>query len=79
MNCRWVDRCKTYHAVERQHGVTHLNMNPDLEPKDPLIHVSVNGLDTGEAAIEWDVRACGSFFEDYGRWLSLCPGQELPR
>ena len=29
VDCLWVDRCKTYHAVEKQHCVEHLNLNPD--------------------------------------------------
>ncbi len=78
VNCHWVDRCKTYHAVERQHGVKHLNSNPDITPEDPRIHISVVDLTCGEAGMEWDVRACKSFIEDHGRWLRLCPGQELP-
>ena len=65
----------TYHAVERQHRVTHLTATPDIEPVDPLIHISV--LDEGDG-IEWDVRACKSFFKDQGRWLRLCPGKEIP-
>tara|TARA_Y100001968_G_C19331266_1_gene704439 strand:+ start:977 stop:1228 length:252 start_codon:yes stop_codon:yes gene_type:complete len=79
INCRWVDRCQAYHAVERQHGVDHLNQTPDLKPSDPRIHISVMDLPNGDAGIEWDVRACSSFVEDQGRWLRLCPGEQLPR
>ena len=25
VDCRWVDRCSTYHAVETQHGVRQLS------------------------------------------------------
>ena len=59
--------------------MVHLNMKPDWNPKDPVIYIGVTGLEAGAAGVEWDVRACGSFLEDYGRWLSLCPGQELPK
>ncbi|MFO0104398.1 MAG: Ycf34 family protein, partial [Cyanobium sp.] len=31
VNCRWVDRCQAYHAVERQHGVAHLSSSPDFQ------------------------------------------------
>ena len=78
VNCRWVDRCKTYHAVEEQHGVNHLTPNPDFQGKDPRIHISVTDLNEGEYGIEWDVRACGSFKEDNGRWMRLRPGEEIP-
>ncbi len=78
VNCRWVDRCKAYHAVERQHGAEHLNVFPDLEPKDPKIHISVMDLPEGGSGVEWDVRACDSFLEDHGRWLRLRPNEELP-
>ena len=80
VNCHWVDRCKTYHSVERQHGVAHLNTNPDFQGKDPRIHINVKNLDPkeGVSGIEWDVRGCGSFIEDHGRWLRLRPGEKLP-
>ncbi len=78
VDCRWVDRCQAYHSVERQHGVAHLNENPDLKPKNPRIHISVLETKDGGSEVEWDVRACASFIEDHGRWLRLCPGQELP-
>ncbi len=78
VNCHWVDRCKAYHTVERQHGAPHLNASPDIEPNDPRIHISVMDLANGESGIEWDVRQCNSFLEDHGRWLRLRPGEELP-
>ena len=78
VNCQWVDRCKTYHVVEEQHGVSHLTPNPDFQGKEPRIHVSVMDLNQGEYGIEWDVRACGSFLEDHGRWMRLRPGEEIP-
>ncbi|MCP4973136.1 MAG: hypothetical protein GY914_05600, partial [Prochlorococcus sp.] len=43
------------------------------------IHISLMDLQAGEAGVEWDVRACGSFLADLGRWQRLSPGQELPR
>jgi|TARA_B100000959_G_scaffold282006_1_gene347455 hypothetical protein len=79
VDCRWVDRCQAYHAVERQHGVAHLNAMPDLEPKNPSIHISVLDLPGGSTGVEWDVRSCGSFLVDHGRWQRFSPGKELPR
>ncbi len=79
VNCRWVDRCKAYNAVERQHGVKHLSLHPDFDPADPRIHISVIDLPGGESGVEWDVRSCGSYLEDLGRWERLCPGQEIPK
>ncbi len=64
--------------MEKQHGVAHLNPNPDLEPKDPRIHVSVLDLEEDGSGVEWDVRTCGSFLADHGRWLRLRPGEVLP-
>ena len=78
VNCRWVDRCETYHAVERQHGVEHLTDSPDLEPSSPLIHINVFEAAQGSAGVEWDVRSCSSFQEDYGRWQRLRPDREIP-
>ncbi len=78
VDCRWVDRCKAYHAVERQHHVAHLNETPDIEPIDPLIHIIIKDLPEGGAGIEWDVRACKSFLKEQGRWMKLRPDEEVP-
>tara|TARA_Y100001968_G_scaffold333789_1_gene399498 strand:+ start:1227 stop:1478 length:252 start_codon:yes stop_codon:yes gene_type:complete len=78
VNCKWVDRCKTYHAIERQHGANHLTVKPDFQGNNPRIHVIVRDLPNKEIETEWDVRGCESFIKDQGRWLRLCPGQELP-
>ena len=79
VNCRWVDRCQAYHAVERQHGAIHLTQHPDVVPEQLKIHISVVDLPGGGAGVEWDVRHCGSFESEPGRWQRLRPGAELPR
>ncbi|GCE64979.1 putative metal-binding cluster containing protein [cyanobiont of Ornithocercus magnificus] len=79
VNCRWVDRCQTYHAVERQHGVPHLSGSPDLMPVSPRVHISVTDLPDGGTGIEWDVQACDSFASDLGRWQRLRPGEICPQ
>lgn len=78
VDCRWVDQCQAYHAVERQHGVAHLNPHPDFEPSQPRIHVQVRDLPDGQVGVEWDVQACASFALDRGRWQRLRPDQALP-
>ena len=78
INCKWVDRCKTYHSVEKQHGVHHLTSSPDFQGGNPRIHVNVMDLKNGQYGIEWDVRGCGSFIEDNGKWIRLRPGEEIP-
>lgn len=79
VDCRWVDQCQAYHAVERQHGVPHLCSQPQFVPQEPRIHVQVQDLGDSQVGVEWDVRACGSFERDQGRWQRLCPGLALPR
>jgi hypothetical protein len=78
VDCRWVDQCQAYHAVERQHGVAHLTPTPVFVPQEPRIHVQVLDLAPGQVGVEWDVRACGSFELDRGRWQRLCPDQVVP-
>ncbi len=78
VDCRWVDRCNAYHAVERQHGVDHLTLQPDFDPIEPSIHVNLMKMPDGGIDVEWDVRSCASFVEDLGRWLRLKPGEKLP-
>jgi len=78
VNCKWVDRCKTYHDVEENHEVEHLNSSPDITAKNPFIHVSLVEENKGEFTIEWDVRSCSSYYEELGRWSRLRPGLEIP-
>lgn len=78
VDCHWVDLCKAYHAVERQHGVPHLNPSPGFTPDQPRIHVQVVDLPGGGVGIEWDVRTCASFRRDPGRWQRLRPDLPLP-
>ncbi|WP_216903880.1 Ycf34 family protein [Synechococcus sp. CCY 9618] len=87
VDCHWVERCQAYHAVERQHGVAHLNSHPDFRPRQPRIHVQVMDLDgdgrgdlggTGGVGVEWDVRACSDFRSDTGRWRRWRPEGALP-
>ncbi len=78
VNCKWVDRCKAYHTVERQHGVEHLSPMPDFEPKEPIIHVKLAKEESNQTVIEWDVQACKSFSIDNGRWLRLRPNEKVP-
>ncbi|MFQ6538510.1 MULTISPECIES: Ycf34 family protein [Aphanothece] len=79
VDCRWVDRCQAYHAVEQQHGAPHLCGQPDFSPEAPRIHVQVMDLPEGGVGVEWDVRACGSFCPEPGRWQRLRPGLAMPR
>ena len=78
INCKWVDRCKTYHDVEKNHEVEHLTSYPDFNAKSPLIYVSLVLEKNGNSSIEWDVRSCSSFYEEVGRWSKINPGVEVP-
>tara|TARA_B100000131_G_scaffold224169_1_gene215795 strand:+ start:654 stop:905 length:252 start_codon:yes stop_codon:yes gene_type:complete len=78
INCKYVDRCITYHNVETNHGVEHISDLPDIEAKNPRIHVSLIEDHNGDHSIEWDVRSCDSFQEELGKWSSMRPGIKLP-
>ena len=78
INCKWVDRCVTYHDVEINHDVDHICDVPDFKAKNPFIHVSIVKDIDGNYKTEWDVQSCLSFTEEMGRWSQLMPGQELP-
>jgi hypothetical protein len=78
VDCRWVDQCQAYHAVERQHGAPHLSPSPAFVPDQPRIHVQVRDLPQGGVGVEWDVRGCASFAADPGRWQRLRPGLAVP-
>ena len=77
INCRYVDRCETYNAVENQHQQPHLTENPTFEPVEPTINVNIRTQ--GETIeMEWDVVGCQSFVEEMGKWSKLRPGEAVP-
>ena len=77
VNCYFVDRCETYHAVEAQHQQAHLTEIPDFEAKEPTINVNIRTHDE-EIEMEWDVVGCNSFLREDGKWAALRPGEAVP-
>ncbi|AFY73645.1 hypothetical protein Syn7502_01585 [Synechococcus sp. PCC 7502] len=77
VNCHYVDRCITYHAVEEQHQQPHLTASPDFEANSPSINVNIR-TDNQGIEMEWDVVGCLSFSEELGKWAKLRPGQLIP-
>jgi Hypothetical chloroplast protein Ycf34 len=77
INCHYVDRCTTYHAVEHQHQQAHLTETPDFEAVEPTINVNIRTV--GETIeMEWDVVGCESFRQETGKWSKLRPGELVP-
>ncbi len=77
INCKYVDRCTTYHAVEEQHQQAHLTSAPNFEATQPSINVNIRTLADG-VEMEWDVVGCLSFAQDRGKWSRLRPGELIP-
>lgn len=77
INCHYVDRCTTYHAVETQHEQAHLSDSPDFEPVEPTVNVNIRPQED-YIEIEWDVVGCESFLEEAGKWIKLRPGEPVP-
>ena len=77
INCKWVNRCITYHDVENNHGVSHICDVPDFRAVEPLIHVSIV-KDNNDYKTDWDVQSCKSFIKEFGKWSKCNPGLELP-
>lgn len=77
VNCNYVDRCLTYHAVEHQHQQPHLTESPDFEPTEPEINVNIRHQDD-VIEMEWDVVGCLSFVQETGKWARLRPGELVP-
>ncbi|WP_017303656.1 Ycf34 family protein [Spirulina subsalsa] len=77
INCHYVDRCITYHAVEHQHQQPHLTENPTFEPQEPSINVNIRPQED-YIEMEWDVVGCESFLEEAGKWMKLRPGEPVP-
>ncbi|MEM9264042.1 MAG: Ycf34 family protein [Cyanobacteria bacterium P01_F01_bin.13] len=88
INCHYVDRCITYHAVEANHRQPHLSDTPDFEAQNPTINanitppvVKVEGdqiIQSGDFGFEYDVVGCDSFQKDMGKWARLRPGEAIP-
>ena len=51
INCKWVDRCQTYHWVEKQHEQPHVASAPDFDPNDPQIQVFIRKEGVEEANV----------------------------
>jgi len=77
INCFYVDRCITYHAVETQHQQPHLTDQPDFDPVSPSINVNLR-TSSDLIEMEWDVVGCESFLEEMGKWARIRPGEPLP-
>lgn len=77
INCHYVDRCFTYHAVEGQHEQIHLTETPDFDPVEPTINVNIRSHQD-DIEMEWDVVGCESFKQETGKWAKLRPGELLP-
>jgi len=77
VNCTYVDRCLTYHAVEHQHQQPHLTESPNFEPTEPEINVNIRQKDD-VIEMEWDVVGCLSFVQESGKWSRLRPGELVP-
>jgi len=61
INCKWVDRCNTYHDVENNHDVDNICDVPNFKALKPYIHVSIVKDNEGNYKTDWDVQSCGSF------------------
>jgi len=77
VNCHYVDRCTTYHAVETQHEQPHLTNFPNFEPIEPTVNVNIRPQEE-YIEIEWDVVGCESFLQEAGKWAKLRPGEPVP-
>ncbi len=77
VNCHYVDRCVTYHAVEGQHQQPHLTETPTFEAVEPTINVNIRQRDD-VIEMEWDVVGCESFQAEMGKWARLRPGELIP-
>ena len=91
INCKFVNRCKTYHWVEEMHEQPHVTDAPDFDPTDPQIQVfirteedmksrddmEVDGRKTRALTTEFDVFECDAFTEDAGKWLRLMPDADF--
>ena len=72
INCKFVDRCTSYHFVEEKHDQPHLNKSPDFTPRpgSPRILVAIRRDGEPGARRSWDTMLHGG-----ERRLSTEPSQ----
>ena len=71
INCKWVDRCITYHDVEKNHGVDNICDVPDFKAKKPFIYVSIVKDKNGDYKTDWDVQSCESLQKNLVNGLNV--------
>ena len=72
INCKWVDRCVTYHDVENNHGVDNICDVPNFKALKPYIHVSIVKDNNGHYKTDWDVQSCRSLQKVLRDSLTFC-------
>ena len=59
INCKWVDKCITYHDVENNHDVDNICKVPNFKAFKPYIHVSIV-----KDNIKFVQNVCKKFYRD---------------
>ena len=62
INCKWVDRCITYHDVENNHGADHICDLPDFKAKKPFINVNIVKDNNGDYKTDSRMTRSEEFF-----------------
>jgi hypothetical protein len=68
LNCNYINTCKQYFFIEKNHNELNTNKNPYFNPTQSIISINYNG-NIDQLLIEWDLEECLSFKEKPGNWL----------
>jgi len=68
LNCQYLNVCKQYNFIEKNHCEPNINKNPIFLPSQTIININFFYIDEF-IQIEWDVVECLSFKEKPGKWV----------
>ena len=77
VNCKWLDRFKTYYDFLKIYEVVHLTSHQDVNAKNLLIHTCLFERKNRIFSIEWDVRSCSSFYKEISGWSKIKLGLKV--
>ena len=68
INCRHVNKCKTYEIIQQQHHQKIKSNEEKFVPINTLIKININQYNN-VYQFDWDLIECLSFIEKPGQWL----------
>lgn len=69
LNCKYINVCKQYFFIEKNHKEENININAIFNPTYSIININFY-TKSNKLFIEWDMLECLSFKEKPANWIS---------